>query len=229
LDIIIDGSYNGKTAEIVSCGIVAVDKFGFYIERRCQINHIEASSSFAEWYGLESAFNMIINHDIDISDEDEIRIYTDCQSIVDVMGHRKGVTTTNERLKQYISKIIHLYTRLPYDKQYTFHHIKNNKRQDIVIAMHKRAHNKAQIPKQKKSKPALPESVFLQIRLEPTSKGVRKWRLYENEELLYSGKLRTVLDRYQKDRYNLYVLSQQGRLKADKGTQRILKKYVRGA
>ena len=212
----------------MSCGVIAVDRLGFYTERRCQTNHIEASSSFAEWYGLESAFNMIVNHDIDISDEDEIHIYTDCQSIIDVMEHHKNVTTKNERLNQYITKIARLYARLPHDKQYAFHHVKNGKRQDTVMAMHKRAHNKAQIPKQKKSKPTLPDKVFLQIRLEPASKGVRKWRLYENEELLYSGKLRTVLNRYQKDRYNLCVLSKQGRLKTDKGTQRILKKYVRG-
>lgn len=239
LDIVIDGSYTEHLSDRLGCGVIVMDEFGFYTEHRFEIKHIAASSSFAEWYGLECALNMIRTKEIEISDE-EVNIYTDCQSIIDVMVNRKGICMKNELLYNYISKVVMLYNTILTDTEHTykFHHIKKNKNKKQIIKLHKRAHENAQGPKKryrqsdKKShtprqiNKELPEHIYLQIKLEPVAKGQRKWVLYENHQLIYKGRLRTILNKYQKERFDITKLLGERRIQTDRGTKRILKKYI---
>lgn len=246
LDIVIDGSYTEHTSDRIGCGVIVMDEFGFYTEHRFEIKHIAANSSFAEWYGLECALNMIRTKKIEIREDEEVNIYTDCQSIIDVMVNRKGVHMKNELLHNYILKVVMLYSSLQLDKDnrhtYKFHHIKKNRNKKQIVRLHKRAHEKAQDPKKhlrnpnrqpnektqtpKQDHAELPEQIYLQIKLEPVAKGHRKWVIYENHQLVYKGKLRTILSRYQKERSDISTLLGQKRIQTDKGTKRILKKYI---
>lgn len=244
MDIIIDGSYSEAIPDTIGCGVVVMDKYGFYTERRFQIQHVAASSSFAEWYALECALNMIFAREIDTTGDKELNIYTDCQSIIDVMKNRKGMYSKNKMLHKYISKITLLHQSILFNGLYKckFHHIKQCKSKHQIVKLHKRAHIKAQNPnrrygqsRNKKKQSAqiisnsnhtIPKNVHLQIKLEPVARGHRKWVVYENNEPIYTGKLRTILDRYQKERHDIQTLITQKRLTVDKGTRRILKKYI---
>lgn len=226
MDIIIDGSYTDNSSDVISCGVIVMDSLGFYTEHRFQTNHIQASSSFAEWYGLECALNMIINHEIDTTFEKKINIYTDCQSIIDVMG-RKGNSIKNELLHQYISKITMMYSEIPsYNRDnYAFHHIKQRGHERQIAKLHMRAHEQAQNEAcATVEQPS--DHIYLQIRLEAVSKGHRQWIVYENQKPLYTGKFRTVLDKYQRERHDINTLFAQERITVDKRTSRLLKKYI---
>lgn len=227
MDVIIDGSYTPKQPDMISCGVIIMDKFGFYDEYRFQTKHINASSSFAEWYALECAMNVLRQNTSDIAMDTVIHIYTDDQAIINFMKKRNPVHLDNQQLQMYMHKVGAQCRPETVDGcDLQFHHMKERKQSESITKLHQRAHDKAQLLKHKKKGGLLPV-IDLCIKLEPVAKGDRKWVIYENDQPVYYGKIRTILNKYQNERYNIKTLANQQRLYADKGTRRVLRKYIK--
>lgn len=245
MKVIVDGSYTNDLSDIIRCGVIMVDELGFYEDRQFKRKHVEASSSFAEWFGVECALNLLLERFKYKPVNGKVIIYTDYLEVINIMTYIQKEATTikvhNEFLNSYIKFIRALYRSLvvKYEAIYKepisieFRHLNEYLDVRYIVRLHKKAHNMAQdrTPKYNKSINTLEENsrypkVELRIMLEVIQKGVRKWVIYENGKRMYQGKLRDIIRKYNRNRYNIVILIEQNQLKIDKKTKSILEKYL---
>lgn len=245
MDVVVDGSYSKSIPDLVSAGILMIDKTGFIKEKQHKTKHIEAGSTFAEWFAIEKAIDEIyeLAESINVSD---VNIYTDYADAVRTLSskttyvHDEDVPFKNKYLQSYIrfitEKIATLNTRLIEVKNKPinihFYHVQYNSNEipEYIIRLHKRAHKLAGLNtskvKQKVNQVSHDKPVKLKIFLKSFEGNDRKWVLSENDKILYSGKLKKIIVRYHNERYNIISLMENKQLRVDSDTNDYLMRFL---
>lgn len=240
--VIVDGSYCQSKPETVSAAVVITSDSGFYTDQVFQTKHVEASSTLAEWFAIEKLIDEI-QPLVSESIVSKVECFTDYADVVRILSSGKyskpdDLPFKNKYLRSYIFDIQSKLKRLK-AKHYLIHakelsirfnHIQIQDRADYIFRLHQKAHNLAKsslsVGHKKNVRAVQAEKVKIKIRLKEVELGSRKWVLSENDMPLYSGKLRKVINLYQKERSNLTHLMSEGKLSIDKKTQQVLLRHI---
>lgn len=245
MDVVVDGSYSKSIPDQVSAGIMMIDKTGFIKEKHHKTKHIEAGSTFAEWFAIEKAIDEIYESVESIKGFD-VNVYTDYADAVRTLSsntiyvHDEDVPFKNRYLQSYIrfitEKIMLLNTRFIEVKKepinINFYQVQYNSDDvpDYIIRLHKRAHKLAGLStskvKRRVNQVRHNKPVRLKIFLKSFNDNDRKWVLSENDKILYTGKLKKIIVRYHNERYNIISLMENKQLRVDRETNGYLMRFL---